>query len=179
MNPHDAAAPIAEVSFTIPAGVLTAAYIAASALFILSLGGLANQESARRGNSLGVAGMIIAVVATVAGVTTQGLLVSATSMAVGAVIGATLAARVGMTSMPQLVAILHSFVGLAAVLVGIRREREHARRRSVASGRSCHANCRSPVKHTTERDSFAEAEGHDCQARPKMAGRRSQDLLPI
>ena len=115
MNPTDVPA---ELSFTIPVGVLTAAYIAASALFILSLGGLANQESARRGNSLGVAGMIIAVVATVAGLTTQGLLVSATAMAVGAVIGATLAARVAMTSMPQLVAMLHSFVGLAAVLVG-------------------------------------------------------------
>jgi H+-translocating NAD(P) transhydrogenase subunit beta len=117
VNPQDAA-PIAEVSFVIPAGIITAAYIAASALFILSLGGLANQESARRGNSLGVAGMIIAIVATVAGLTTQGLFVSASSMAVGAVIGATLAARVAMTSMPQLVAILHSFVGLAAVLVG-------------------------------------------------------------
>src|SRR5688500_17914580 len=103
----------------IPTGVLTAAYIAASALYILSLGGLANQESARRGNSLGVAGMIIAVVATVAGITQQGLFIALSAMAVGSVIGAALAARVAMTSMPQLVAVLHSFVGLAAVLVGV------------------------------------------------------------
>ena len=103
----------------IPPGVLTAAYIAASALFILSLGGLANQQSARRGNQLGVAGMVIAIVATVAGLTTQGWFVSLSAMAVGSVIGAWLASRVAMTSMPQLVAVLHSFVGLAAVLVGL------------------------------------------------------------
>ncbi len=100
-------------------GLITVAYIAASALFILSLGGLSNQESARRGNTLGVAGMVLAVVATVVAVTTQGFVVAACSMGVGALIGAVLAARVQMTSMPQLVAVLHSFVGLAAVLVGL------------------------------------------------------------
>jgi NAD(P) transhydrogenase subunit beta len=101
-----------------PEGLLTVAYIAASALFILSLGGLSHQETARRGNMMGVVGMIIAVVATVVSLTTQGFAVSLASMVVGSIIGAFLAARVAMTSMPQLVAILHSFVGLAAVLVG-------------------------------------------------------------
>ncbi|HEY4220989.1 MAG TPA: NAD(P)(+) transhydrogenase (Re/Si-specific) subunit beta [Myxococcota bacterium] len=101
-----------------PQGVLTVAYIAAGALFILSLGGLAHQESARRGNALGVVGMIIAVAATVVGLSTQGAEVALGGMLVGAIIGALLASRVQMTQMPQLVAMLHSFVGLAAVLVG-------------------------------------------------------------
>jgi H+-translocating NAD(P) transhydrogenase subunit beta len=107
------------LALAVPPGLLTAAYIAASALFILSLGGLAHQESARRGNVLGVVGMIIAVAATIVGLTTEGLLVSLGAMLLGGLIGAALAARVAMTSMPQLVAILHSFVGLAAVLVGL------------------------------------------------------------
>jgi H+-translocating NAD(P) transhydrogenase subunit beta len=99
--------------------LLTVAYIAASALFILSLAGLSNQETARRGNVLGIAGMVIAFLATTlgGGVTNYGVL--ATVILPGAVIGALLAARVAMTEMPELVAMLHSFVGLAAVLVGI------------------------------------------------------------
>ena len=99
--------------------LLTVAYIAASALFILSLGGLANQETARRGNLYGIIGMAIALLATAASdhVTGYGLLAAA--VVPGAIIGAVLAARVAMTSMPELVAVLHSFVGLAAVLVGI------------------------------------------------------------
>ena len=98
--------------------LLTVAYIAASALFILSLGGLSNQETARRGNLFGIAGMAIAFVATALStqVTGYGTLVAA--IVPGAIIGSILAARVAMTSMPELVAILHSFVGLAAVLVG-------------------------------------------------------------
>jgi NAD(P) transhydrogenase subunit beta len=101
-----------------PATLVTTAYLAAGVLFILSLGGLSNQETARRGNLLGIIGMVIAVLATLASdaVTSYALLGGA--LAVGAVIGALLAARVEMTNMPQLVAILHSFVGLAAVLVG-------------------------------------------------------------
>lgn len=97
--------------------LLTVAYIAASVLFILSLGGLSNQETARRGNLFGIAGMLIAFLATAAfGVSAYGLLASV--ILPGAIIGAIVASRVAMTSMPELVAILHSFVGLAAVLVG-------------------------------------------------------------
>jgi NAD(P) transhydrogenase subunit beta len=99
-------------------GLLTTAYIAASVLFILALGGLSHQETARRGNVYGMVGMAIALVATIAGpqVTSYGILTGC--MAVGAIIGFIVAARVQMTQMPQLVAMLHSFVGLAAVLVG-------------------------------------------------------------
>jgi len=98
--------------------LLTVAYIAASALFILSLGGLSNQETARRGNVFGIAGMLIAFIATaISSVSAYGLLVGV--IVPGAIIGSIVASRVAMTSMPELVAILHSFVGLAAVLVGI------------------------------------------------------------
>ncbi|MBL9032790.1 MAG: NAD(P)(+) transhydrogenase (Re/Si-specific) subunit beta [Phycisphaerae bacterium] len=94
------------------------AYVAASALFILSLGGLSRQETARRGNLFGVAGMLIALVATAAHPRFEGFPVLVGTLTLGAVVGSALAARVRMTSMPQLVAILHSFVGAAAVLVG-------------------------------------------------------------
>ncbi|QZZ20263.1 Re/Si-specific NAD(P)(+) transhydrogenase subunit beta [Leptothermofonsia sichuanensis E412] len=98
--------------------LLTVAYIAASVLFILSLGGLSNQETARRGNVFGIVGMLIAFIATaIGGVSAYGLLAGV--ILPGAIIGAIVASRVAMTSMPELVAILHSFVGLAAVLVGI------------------------------------------------------------
>ncbi|MGA7935398.1 MAG: Re/Si-specific NAD(P)(+) transhydrogenase subunit beta [Kovacikia sp.] len=98
--------------------LLTIAYIAASALFILSLGGLSNQETARRGNVFGIAGMLIAFVATaISSVNAYGLLLGV--IVPGAIIGSIVASRVAMTSMPELVAILHSFVGLAAVLVGV------------------------------------------------------------
>lgn len=98
--------------------LLTVAYVAASALFILSLGGLSNQESARKGNVFGIAGMLLAFVATAlsSNVTAYGLLGAV--ILPGAIVGAIVASRVAMTSMPELVAILHSFVGLAAVLVG-------------------------------------------------------------
>lgn len=99
--------------------LLTVAYIAASALFILSLGGLSNQESARQGNIFGIAGMAIAFVATALSPLVTGYTPLAATIVPGAIIGAILASRVAMTSMPELVAILHSFVGLAAVLVGI------------------------------------------------------------
>jgi H+-translocating NAD(P) transhydrogenase subunit beta len=97
---------------------VTVAYLVAGVLFILSLGGLSNQETAQRGNVYGIAGMLIAVLVT-AGSHLVGLPVLAGAVAIGAVIGAVLAARVAMTSMPELVAVLHSFVGLAAVLVGV------------------------------------------------------------
>ena len=98
--------------------LITIAYIAASALFILSLGGLSQQETARRGNLYGILGMLIALVATAAGMQIGGLPVLGAALVPGLVIGAILASRVQMTSMPQLVAALHSFVGMAAVLVG-------------------------------------------------------------
>lgn len=98
--------------------LITIAYIAASALFILSLGGLSKQETARRGNWYGIIGMLIALFATAVGIGFDGLPILAAVLIPGLLIGAFVAARVQMTAMPQLVAILHSFVGLAAVLVG-------------------------------------------------------------
>jgi H+-translocating NAD(P) transhydrogenase subunit beta len=95
-----------------------AAYLFASILFILSLGSLSSQESAKRGVFYGIVGMLIAVLATVLGQGVQGHVYIISAIAVASVIGVLLARRVEMTSMPQLVAILHSFVGLAAVLVG-------------------------------------------------------------
>jgi len=100
------------------AGMVTAAYIIAAILFILSLAGLSRQETARRGNLFGMAGMAIAVLATVFGDAVDNYLVLVIIAAIGGFIGLTLARRVEMTQMPELVAILHSFVGLAAVLVG-------------------------------------------------------------
>jgi NAD(P) transhydrogenase subunit beta len=99
-------------------GIITACYILASILFILSLGGLSDQEKARRGNIYGIIGMILAITATLfaASVGNYGIII--TMMIIGAILGALLAARVKMTAMPELVAMLHSFVGLAAVLVG-------------------------------------------------------------
>ncbi|MDA0223538.1 MAG: Re/Si-specific NAD(P)(+) transhydrogenase subunit beta [Proteobacteria bacterium] len=100
-------------------GLVTAAYIAASVLFILALGGLKNQESAKRAVWYGIIGMAIAIVATVSGPLVDIGWVIVVMMAVGAVIGTLVAQRVEMTGMPQLVAALHSFVGLAAVFIGI------------------------------------------------------------
>ena len=99
-------------------GLTSAVYIAASILFILSLGGLSHQESARRGNLFGIAGMAIAIGATLLAFTPSSYGLVLGVMAVGGAAGSTLAVRVEMTAMPQLVAMLHSFVGLAAVLVG-------------------------------------------------------------
>ena len=100
-------------------GIVVASYIGASILFILSLSGLSKQETAKRGNLYGMAGMALAIIATVLSdkVDSYGLLI--VMMLIGGAIGMFLAKRVEMTSMPELVAILHSFVGLAAVLVGI------------------------------------------------------------
>jgi len=100
-------------------GLQTAAYLSATVLFILALGGLSNQEKAKRAVWFGIIGMAIAVLATVAGseVSMSSMLIGA--IVIGAVIGAIVAMRVEMTGMPQLVAALHSFVGLAAVFIGI------------------------------------------------------------
>ncbi len=99
-------------------GMVAAAYIIAGVLFILSLGGLSHQETSRRGNLFGMVGMAIAIIATVASEQVSGLGIIIAMMLVGGTIGAIVASRVEMTQMPQLVAIMHSFVGLAAVLVG-------------------------------------------------------------
>ena len=99
-------------------GIITVAYIAASILFILALGGLSHPESSRRGNLYGVTGMTIAILATVLGAQVTGYATILVCMGLGGAIGMVLAKRVEMTQMPELVAILHSFVGLAAVLVG-------------------------------------------------------------
>jgi H+-translocating NAD(P) transhydrogenase subunit beta len=100
-------------------GIGSMAYLAASALFILSLRGLSHPASARRGNLYGVAGMAIAIVTTLWLSGGAALPVVVALMAIGVAAGAVLARRVEMTQMPQLVAALHSFVGLAAVLVAI------------------------------------------------------------
>jgi NAD(P) transhydrogenase subunit beta len=100
-------------------GIQTAAYIAASALFILSLGGLSGQESAKRAVWYGIFGMALAVSATVVSAQVGFSIILAGMLALGAVLGAVVARRVEMTAMPQLVAALHSFVGLAAVFIGL------------------------------------------------------------
>ncbi len=100
-------------------GLQTAAYIVASILFILSLGGLSNQESAKRAVWSGIFGMALAVAATLLGPTMTLHWVLIPLLIAGAVIGAVVAQRVEMTGMPQLVAALHSFVGLAALFIGI------------------------------------------------------------
>ena len=100
-------------------GIQSAAYIAASVLFILSLGGLSGHESAKRAVWYGMAGMALAVGATVFAPQVGLSVLLMAMLALGAVLGAVLAQRVHMTGMPQLVAALHSFVGLAAVLIGI------------------------------------------------------------
>ena len=105
-------------------GITTVAYLVAGVLFIRSLGGLSKQETARRGNVYGVLGMGLAVTITAAAWATRGAtggqaaLLLATALVLGGGLGARLAAKVEMTGMPELVAVLHSFVGLAAVLVG-------------------------------------------------------------
>ena len=99
-------------------GFTTAAYVVAAVLFILSLGGLSGQESAKRAVWYGIAGMALAVLATLIGPGAGLWLLSVLLIAAGGVIGTVVAKRVQMTEMPQLVAAMHSLVGLAAVFVG-------------------------------------------------------------
>ncbi|WP_028208958.1 Re/Si-specific NAD(P)(+) transhydrogenase subunit beta [Paraburkholderia nodosa] len=98
----------------------TVSYIGAAILFILSLGGLANPETARRGNLLGMIGMLIAVLATILGprVSAEGIPYVVAALVVGGTVGLFAAKKVQMTQMPELVALMHSLVGLAACLVG-------------------------------------------------------------
>ena len=100
-------------------GLITMAYLVSGIFFVLSLGGLSKQETARRGNIYGIVGMTIAIIATFFSGEIENFQLLIPLMLGGAIIGAVLAKRVEMTSMPELVAILHSFVGLAAVLVGM------------------------------------------------------------
>lgn len=103
------------------AGIVSAAYIAASVLFILALGGLSNQEKAKRAVWFGITGMAIAVVATIVGPGVGGwsYMLLIPLLGAGAFAGMVVANRVEMTEMPELVAALHSFVGLAAVFIGL------------------------------------------------------------
>lgn len=100
------------------AGLVQAAYIVAALFFIMSLAGLSKQESARSGNYYGITGMAIALIATIFGPDSQGFTWIIIAMVIGGGIGIHYAKKVEMTEMPELVAILHSFVGMAAVLVG-------------------------------------------------------------
>lgn len=122
----------------ITAQIQTAAYLFASILFILSLGGLSSQESAKRGVFYGIIGMAIAILSTVLGDGVQGYTYIIAAIAIASVIGIVVARKVEMTSMPQLVAILHSFVGLAAVLVGYGSYMDPATHALVGAEHSIH-----------------------------------------
>ncbi len=108
-------------------GIVSAAYIAAAVLFILSLGGLSGQESAKRAVWYGIAGMALAVGATILSPDVANVWVILIMVAIGSVAGWFVAMRVQMTEMPQLVAALHSFVGLAAVFIGFNADIELSR----------------------------------------------------
>ncbi|MEP0944347.1 MAG: NAD(P)(+) transhydrogenase (Re/Si-specific) subunit beta [Rhizobiaceae bacterium] len=100
-------------------GFITAVYVAASILFILALGGMSNQESAKRSIWYGIVGMALAVLATLFDHLVGNYWLIVLMVGGGAIIGSIVARRVEMTGMPQLVAALHSFVGLAAVFIGL------------------------------------------------------------
>lgn len=106
--------------------IVTVSYIAAAILCILALGGLSHQTSARRGNYYGMIGMGLAIVATISGAVTNNFFLMIAPIVIGSVIGLILARRVKMTQMPELIAILHSGVGLAAVLVGFATFMDHS-----------------------------------------------------
>jgi NAD(P) transhydrogenase subunit beta len=108
------------------AGLVSVCYIAATVLFILALSGLSHPETARRGNLFGMAGMGLALLATVLGVVTANYAILFGGLLAGGSVGLILARRVQMTQMPELVALLHSLVGLAAVLVGFANFLGHA-----------------------------------------------------
>ena len=108
-------------------GIVSAACIAAAVLFILSLGGLSGQESAKRAVWYGIVGMALAVVATVVGLGVSNWFVILLMISGGSLLGYYVASRVQMTQMPQLVAALHSFVGLAAIFIGFNAHIEAAR----------------------------------------------------
>lgn len=109
-----------------PSGVITVSYIAATILFILALGGLSNQETSRRGNLYGIIGMLIALLVTIFGLVTANYALLLGGVIIGGTVGLLLARKVEMTQMPELVAILHSLVGMAAVLVGFANFMDHS-----------------------------------------------------
>lgn len=106
-------------------GLVTAAYIVAAILFIFSLAGLSRHETSKQGNTFGMTGMAIALIATILGPDSGNVAWIIIAMVIGGAIGIYLAKKVEMTEMPELVAILHSFVGLAAVLVGFNSYLDH------------------------------------------------------
>jgi NAD(P) transhydrogenase subunit beta len=108
-------------------GIVSAAYIAAAVLFILSLGGLSGQESAKRAVWYGIAGMALAVAATILSPDVANVWIIGLMVIIGSGLGWYVATRVQMTDMPQLVAALHSFVGLAAVFIGYNADLEMSR----------------------------------------------------
>jgi NAD(P) transhydrogenase subunit beta len=106
-------------------GIVTAAYIGASIMFILALGGLSRPETSRRGNYYGMFGMLMALLATIIGIVSDNYFILFIGVIIGGSIGLILAKKVEMTQMPELVAVLHSLVGLAAVLVGFANFLDH------------------------------------------------------
>lgn len=106
-------------------GIVSVAYIGATVLFILALGGLSRPETSRRGNYYGIVGMFMALLATIIGIVSDNYFILISGFLVGGSIGLLLAKKVQMTQMPELVAILHSLVGLAAVLVGFANFMDH------------------------------------------------------
>ena len=119
-------------------GLVTTSYLVSGIFFVLSLGGLSKQETARRGNLYGILGMALAIFATFMSGKVSNFELLIPLMLGGAVIGAILAKRVEMTSMPELVAILHSFVGLAAVLVGVASFMDPGHAELMGSGKLIH-----------------------------------------
>jgi H+-translocating NAD(P) transhydrogenase subunit beta len=107
-------------------GIITMAYLGASILFILALSGLSHQETARRGNYFGMTGMAIALLATIVGIVTENYALMLGCIIIGGGVGLLLAKKVEMTMMPELVAILHSLVGLAAIIVGFGTFLDHS-----------------------------------------------------
>ncbi|WP_380178158.1 Re/Si-specific NAD(P)(+) transhydrogenase subunit beta [Kalamiella sp. sgz302252] len=107
-------------------GLVTAAYIVAAILFIFSLAGLSKHETSKQGNLFGISGMAIALLATIFGPYSSSVGWVLLAMVIGGAIGIRLAKKVEMTEMPELVAVLHSFVGLAAVMVGFNSYLDHA-----------------------------------------------------
>jgi H+-translocating NAD(P) transhydrogenase subunit beta len=106
-------------------GMVAGSYIIAAILFILSLGGLSHPKTARKGNLFGILGMSIAILATILGYEINNYLLLVALMVIGGAVGLYLASKVQMTEMPELVAVLHSFVGLAAVLIGFATYLDH------------------------------------------------------
>ena len=106
-------------------GIVSVAYIGATIMFILALGGLSSPETARRGNLYGIFGMAMALLATIVGIVSDHYFILFAGLLIGGTIGIVLARKVQMTQMPELVAVLHSLVGLAAVLVGFANFMDH------------------------------------------------------